>query len=212
MQNQKFKWLKQQKINNFKIKKMKVTTANPVIIDDIKVDPIDMYLSAEGNADEETYTEGDLKVTTMNPVIINDTNVSPNDYYSNYGGALGQSTQQISQLQTKLNQSPSLEEQLKAKKKGQFWNKAKGAWEKISNSPLANFALQQLAAYQAQKLGGGMDMSSQGNFTQQQQQEQVEEKKMTTTTKILLGVGGALVLGLIIYAVMSGDSKGKSTK
>jgi hypothetical protein len=28
---------------------MKITTANPVIIDDIKVDPIDMYLSAEGN-------------------------------------------------------------------------------------------------------------------------------------------------------------------
>ena len=191
---------------------MKVTTANPVIIDDIKVDPIDMYLSAEGNADEETYTEGDLKVTTMNPVIINDTNVSPKDYYSNYGGALGQSTQQISQLQTKLNQSPSLEEQLKAKKKGQFWNKAKGAWEKISNSPLANFALQQLAAYQAQKLGGGTGGGTYTNEKEKEFEKEPEKKPMSTTTKILLGVGGALVLGLIIYAVVSGDSKGKSTK
>jgi hypothetical protein len=58
----------------------------------------------------------------MNPVIINDTNVSPKDYYSNFGDVTSNAAQQMSQIQKNLNQSPSMEEQLKAKKKNDQGN------------------------------------------------------------------------------------------
>jgi hypothetical protein len=191
---------------------MKITTSNPVLIDEKKVDPIDMYLSAEGKSDEETYDTAGIKVTTMNPVIIDDKNASFEDFYSNFGGVTSSAAQQVIEAQKKISGTPSMEQQAKAKQKGQFWNKAKGAWEKISNSPAAQFALEQLATYFAQKRGGmgTNDFSSSQPITSPP--PPLDEEKMSTTTKVLLGVGGALVLGLIIYAVVSGGSKGKSNK
>lgn len=180
---------------------MKVTTNNPVIIDDIKVDPIDMYLSAEGTTEDETYNAGDIKVTTMNPVIIDEKNVSPLEYYSNVPG-----------------DEPSIQAKLDRKKKRQeFWNSAKGKWEKISNSPAAQFALQQLDTYISQKQGmsgSGDYQATDENKDKSKDTTPPEEKKMSTGAKIALGVGAALVVGLIIYAVMSGDSKdkGKTSK
>lgn len=194
---------------------MKITTINPVIIDDVQVDPIDMYLPADGNTEEETYSEGDIKITTMNPVVINDKNASPSDYYSNAGGSINDATSAALSYSKQLSDSPSMESQLKAKKRGEFWNKAKGVWEKISNSPAAQFALQQLSNYLAQKqgmaMGAGMD-SGMGSASATTPPPPPKKEKMSTGVKIALGVGGALVLGLIIYAVMSSDSKSKTTK
>lgn len=185
---------------------MKVTTSNPVIIDDVKVDPIDMYLPAEGST-EESYQAGDIKVSTINPVIIDEKNASPEDFYSNLGGVTGSAADQMQKMSQNV---PSMESQAKAKQKGQFWNKAKGAWEKISNSPAAQFALQQVATYLAQRQGGGQD-----TFTQQNQPPPPPppvDEPMKLGTKIAIGVGAALVIGLIIYAVVSGDSKAKTSK
>lgn len=187
---------------------MKVTTSNPVIIDDVKVDPIDMYIAAEGST-EESYQAGDIKVSTINPVIIDDKNVSPEDYYSNFGDATANAAQQISQF---AKNAPSMETQAKAKQRGQFWNKAKGAWEKISNSPAAQFALQQVATYLAQRQGGGQDTFAQQNQQQNEIKDENKPEPMKLGVKIAIGVGAALVIGLIIYAVASGDSKGKTSK
>ena len=132
-----------------------------------------------------------MKLTTKSPVIINGTNLSNDDLYSNATGK---------------KQAPSLDVQAEAKKKGQFWDKAKGSWQKITNSPAANFALQQIAAYQAQKqLGANMGADSGSNTPPPPPPP--KEEKMSTTTKVLLGVGAVLVVGLIIYSVTAKSKK-----
>lgn len=185
---------------------MKVTTSNPIKIDGANIEPI--YSSIE-DSKEESYRAGDIKISTINPVIVNDKHTSPEDYYSNLGGVTGSAAQQMSQITKNV---PSMETQAKAKQKGQFWNKAKGAWEKISNSPAANFALQQLAAYQAQRQGGGQDTFTQQNQQQNEIKDENKPEPMKLGVKIAIGVGAVLVIGLIIYAVASGDSKGKTSK
>ena len=193
---------------------MKITTNNPVIVDDVKVDSADMYLSADGDSNEDTYNAGGIKVTTINPVIIDDTNVSPSEYYSNVpGDEITNDSKKVDNTKDKSPQSePSVKEKLDRKqKRKEFWNNAKGKWEKISNSPAAQFALQQLQDYIIKKQGGAsQDFSAPSSDAKKP--ETPTEQPMSTTTKVLLGVGGALVLGLILYAVFSSDSKGKKTK
>lgn len=132
-----------------------------------------------------------MKVITKSPVILNGTNLSNDDLYSNAPGD---------------GVTPSLDLQASAQKKGQFWNKAKGAWEKITNSPAANFALQQVAAYQAQKQLGA-NMSPDASAVTPPAPTAPTEEKMGKGMKIALGIGAVVVVGLIIYAIMAKDKK-----
>ena len=96
---------------------MKIKTVYPVIIDNERSGTSEYLSNAAGNAPTEDYSAGDVNVTTSYPVILDGVDVSPNDYYSNADG------------------DPPMPDQAKAKQKGLFWDKTKGAWAKISNSP-----------------------------------------------------------------------------
>jgi hypothetical protein len=174
---------------------MEVKTANPVVIDNTKISTIDSIVNEPLDEVENSYDAGNLKVTTANPVIYSDANVLDDSFYSNIGG----------------DKEPSIQEKLDRKqKRKEFWNKAKGTWEKISQSPAAQFALQQLAAYQAQKQGITDGSQIQPSKEVVSSDSQAQNQSMSKTTKIVLGVAGVLVVGLIIYAVLSGDSKTKA--
>jgi hypothetical protein len=193
---------------------MKVLTSYPVIIDKERISPTDFYSSAAGDTGlpEKEYSVGGMTIKTNYPVILDETNVSPADYYSSYTGDQEKS---ISDLMAKGSNREEAIQILKlgtdtnpAANKGKFWDKVKGAWTNVKNNPAAQYAWQQAGAYIANKgaVGGG---GGGGDYTGQQQQQQQEQKPtpMSKTTKIVLIGSGVIVVGLILYAVLSGNKK-----
>jgi hypothetical protein len=184
--------------NNFNFYKMKVTTSNPVIMGGKMVSG-NGYSCAEGmnyvETPEDTYQEGDFQIQTSYPVIVDDKNLSPSEYYLN-----------LTDAELAAQKTPPMKTQVDAKKKGLFWDKVKGGWQKISSSPAAQFALQQVAAYAAQNSGAP-------TASGQQQQEVVNtdettaKKPMSTGLKVGLIIGGIAVVGLIIYSMTSKGGK-----
>lgn len=202
---------------------MKVLTSYPVIINKEKISPSDYYSCATGDTDspEKEYSVGGMTIKTNYPVIMDETNVSPLDYYSSYTGsqeksikdlmAKGSNREEAIQIlklgpDTSSSTSTSSSSTTSATK-GRFWDKVKGAWVNVKNSPAAQFALQQAGAYIANRQTGGGGTG--GDFSAQSSVAPVEPKQapMSKTTKILLISGGVVVVGLILYAVLSGDKK-----
>jgi hypothetical protein len=169
---------------------MKIKTVYPVIIDNENLGTSEYLSNASGNAPTEDYNAGDVNVQTSYPVILDGVDVSPRDYYSNSNGA-----------------EPTMPDQAAAKQKGLFWDKLKGGWSKISNSPSAQFALEKVAEYMKNKQGGNFGA---GGFTGGMPDStptplptDTTPAPMTKTTKIVLIVGGVLVVGLIILGLVS---------
>lgn len=166
---------------------MNIKTSYPVIIDNEKLSPSDYYSNAAGTSTPENYTAGDVSVTTAYPVVIDGSDVSPNDYYANADG------------------EPSMPDQAAAKQKGLFWDKTKGAWAKISNSPGAQFALEKVAEFMKMKQGGGFGGGYTGGLPDSTPTPAPApaSEPMSKTTKIVLIVGGVLVVGLVVLGLLS---------
>ena len=173
---------------------MEIKTESPVIVDNNKISTINSIVNSPIKDFENSYDAGNLKVTTANPVIYENADIALEEFYSNAPG----------------DKEPSIKEKLdrKAKRK-EFWNNAKGKWEKISKSPAAQFALQQLAQYQAQKQGIVDGSQNQTKEQITQPTTQPESQPMSKGMKITLVVAGVLVVGLIIYSVLSKSPKSK---
>lgn len=175
---------------------MKVKTSNPVMIGNKVVNGNDEFFNAEGveyvENPEDTYTEGDFKIQTSYPVIVDDKALSPKEYYLNVNGTDAKKT------------APSMDKQVDAKKKGMFWDKVKGGWQKISNSPAAQFALQQVGAYMAQNSGAPVQSAPVQSMPTPATDEPTT---MSKGVKIALIVGGVAVAGLIIYSIIGKGSK-----
>lgn len=173
---------------------MKIKTAYPVIVDNDKSRTSEYLSNAAGTSTPEDYSAGDVNVTTSYPVIVDGVDVSPRDFYSNADG------------------DPPMADQAKAKQKGLFWDKTKGAWAKISNSPSAQFALEKVAEYLKLKQGGGYTGGYTGGMpdaTPTPTPTDATPTPMTKTTKIVLIVGGVLVVGLVILGLVSKKTPAK---
>jgi hypothetical protein len=169
---------------------MNIKTPYPVIIDNEKLSPSDYYSNAAGTSTPENYTAGDISVTTAYPVVIDGTDVSSKDYYANADGA-----------------TPSMADQAAAKQKGLFWDRTKGAWSKITNSPGAQFALEKVAEYLKLKQGGGY--AGGGGYTgaipdsTPTPTPTETPQPMSKTAKIILIGGGVLVVGLVLVGIFA---------
>jgi hypothetical protein len=171
---------------------MKIKTAYPVIVENEKLDMSEYYANAAGTSTPESYSAGDVNVSTSYPVIINGSDVSPNDFYSNVD-------------------EPPMPEQVAAKQKGMFWDKVKGGWSKISNNAGAQFALEKVAEFMKMKQGGGFGGGGfgGGGFTgglpdsTPTPAPTPAAEPMSKTTKIVLVVGGVLVVGLVLVGVFA---------
>ena len=175
---------------------MKIKTVYPVIVDNERSGTSEYLSNAAGNAPTEEYRAGDMNITTSYPVIVDGVDLSPRDYYSDADGA-----------------TPSMPEQASAKQKGLFWDKVKGGWSKVSNSPGAQFALEKVAEFMKNKQGGGFGT---GGYTGGATDgtptpipTDTTPAPMTKTTKIVLIVGGVLVVGLVILGLVSKKSPAK---
>ena len=180
---------------------MEIKTSYPVIIDGQKLSSSN-YSNAAGTSEPETYTSGGLNIKTSYPVIMDDSDVSPLDYYANANGT-----------------TPGMPEQAAMKQKGLFWNKTKGAWEKISNNPGAQFALEKVAEYMKLKQSGGLTSgggtdggagggTGRGGFVPDANLNTTpDEEPMSKTTKIIIGVGIVAVLGLVGYGIFANSKK-----
>lgn len=174
---------------------MKIKTAYPVIVDSEKSRTSEYLSSAAGTSTTEDYNAGDVNVKTSYPVIVDGVDVSPRDFYSSADG------------------EPSMPEQVSARKKGLFWDKVKGGWSKVSNSPGAQFALEKVAEFMKTKQGGGFGA---GGFTGGMPDStptplptDTTPEPMSKTTKIVLIVGGVLVVGLVVLGLVSKKAPAK---
>jgi hypothetical protein len=173
---------------------MEIKTAYPIIIDGETIDPNDYYSNAAGTSQPEAYTSGDLNIQTSYPVVLDGKDVSPKDYYSNLT-------------------DPNMQEQVAMRQKGWFWDKTKGTWQKISNNPGAQFALEKIAEYMKMKQSGGFGGGgfTAGGGTGEGTKDTLPDatltdktpEPMTMTTKIIIGVGIAAVLGFVGYAIFA---------
>ena len=199
---------------------MNIKTTNPVIVDEVKVSPNDYFSNAVGDIavdyeylPTEEVTAGDIKVVTKYPIILDGSDVSPKDYYSNFWGRNKKKKTDADKLAEatenaqKTGQAPSTADQNVAKQKGLFWDNLKKSWTTFSNSEAGKMALAQVdAALTARRetrfgAGQGGGFISPDTITPEQ-----PSQPMSATTKILLIGGGLLVVGLIVYSVIS--SKG----
>ena len=176
---------------------MKIKTAYPVIVDNENSRTSEYLSSAAGTETNEDYNAGDVNVKTSYPVIVDGVDLSPRDFYSNANG------------------EPSMPEQVAAKQKGLFWDKLRGGWSKVSNSPGAQFALEKVAEFMKTKQGGGFGAGA-GGFTGGMPDStptplptDTTPAPMTRTTKIVLIVGGVLVVGLVVLGLVSKKSPAK---
>ena len=208
--------------NNIKFKEMNIKTSYPVIIDGKDISPRDYYSSVSDempvNMDfipQEEVTADGVKVMTKYPVILDGTDISPRDYYSNVGGGTyGQldlaAIAKAAEQYQKSGTSPSSKDQNKAKEKGLFWDKAKGAWQSFSNSPAGQTALQQIDAYLTARRDSKFGTSSGGGASvTTQSTADASAQPMSKGAKIALIAGGIVVAGLIVYAIVAG---GKTQK
>jgi hypothetical protein len=156
-----------------------------------------------------------LKVTTSNPIVINSDRISPQDEYLNAhgecgcgelksrigGGALDEA-QEAADTAAAASESvsePSRREQRRQAREGNFWNRAKGTWEKARDSGALDF------------IAGLLNQNRQQDTTDYSRDyTPVEREKegMKKGTKIALVVGGVALVGTIIYLVVK-NKKGK---
>lgn len=131
----------------------------------------------------ETFSAGGVTVTTANPIILNTTPESPKDYYLN------------------ADSNPTQAQADSAKKKGLTWDKVKGTWVKAEQSGLIDSLLGFFGAKQPQDT----IPTTQDNVPA----AAPTDKPMSQTTKIVIGVGVAVAAGVIIYAIVKNNKKGK---
>lgn len=192
---------------------MQVKTNNPVIVNNKKISTEDMYIPAEGNTEESNIDVGGVKVSTIYPVIVNGVDKSPREYYSAVDDIpylqpkpVVSPTQTIPTSSSTSSSSTMTKSERRKKQRENFKQKAGQAWDKVKNSPLAQYAAQSALAYIANGSNPyqNKDMGNQGVYENQLDPSKTEEDtKMKTGTKIALGVAGIVVLGLIIYAATS---------
>lgn len=162
-----------------------------------------------------------MKVVTSNPIIIDDQKVSPEDYYLNISGS--DTRDLIREFQSYANSmghTPKLTEDGmwsaqtaaaavkygkefdKQKGKGQFWDKAKGAWEKVQQSGLLQSIANLLST------GKKPDTNSMGSFDPSMNYPSVDtNKKSNNGMKIALAVGAVVLVGVIIFVAMKKKNK-----
>jgi hypothetical protein len=100
------------------------------------------------------------------------------------------------------NTNPTPNQVADAKKKGLFWDKVKGGWVYAKESGILDwvgnlFGLQPPPAFQPTGAGAGVTAGGGGGAVVTDD----TNKGMSKTTKTLLYVGGALVLGFVIYTI-----------
>ncbi len=98
---------------------------------------------------------------------------------------------------------PSASEQDAKAKEGKFWNVLKGGWESFSKSTSGQIILDSATNYISNKLGGNLGVEQGGGGVDDTPPAPPADEPMSKTTKYALIGGGVLLVGIILYSVLS---------
>ena len=211
---------------------MEVKTINPILVNPEDAN-VNGYLGGKlvnvdlkGKAQDVNL--GDFVVKGTNPVFIGDKEASRNEFlfaepievdgetltpmdewlYSNLTGeerrkqrADRKAAREKANTTTPGNGEPSAAEQDAKAKEGKFWNVLKGGWDSFSKSSSGQIILDSATNYIANKFGGNTG-GQPGPETTPPAPAPTDEP-MSQTTKIALIGGGVLLVGIILYNVLS---------
>ncbi len=153
------------------------------------------------------------------PVMLGDETLTPNDeyLYSNLTAEERQGRKQERKIsreaarkvaREKANQTapgkgePTAAEQDAKAKEGKFWNVLKGGFESFKTSPSGQIILDSATNYLSNKLGGN-SFSQPGGDVAAPPADEPKAEPMSKTTKYVLIGGGVLLVGVILYNVLS---------
>lgn len=181
--------------------------------------------------DSQDINVGDFVVKGTNPVFVNDKEASRNEFlfaepvmlgnetltpndeymYSNLTAEERRARKQerrISRANANKtspgNGEPTKEEQDSKAKEGKFWNVLKGGWDSFSKSSSGQIILDSATNYIANKFGGntGAEQGGGGGADDTPPAPPADEPMSKTTKYALIG-GGVLLVGIILYSVLS---------
>ena len=176
---------------------------------------------------------GDFVVKGTNPVFVGDKEASRNEFlfaepveldgetltpmdeflYSNAEGDSKKEQRRINRearrkaAREKANQTtpgngePTAAQQDAKAKEGKFWNVLKGGWETFSKSSSGQVILDSATNYISNKFGGNPNTQGGTDLTPPPPAPTAEP--MSQTMKIVLIGGGVLLVGVILYNVLS---------
>jgi hypothetical protein len=167
-------------------------------------------------------TDGDGVLTPMDEYLYSERNFSEGSIgfgeFENWGDVFSNASGKRQQRQfnraerqkarDKANQTspgkgePSASEQDEKAKEGKFWNVLKGGWEGFTKSPSGQVILDSATNYISNKLGGNSFSQPGGDFSAPPVDEPKAEPMSKTTKYVLIG-GGVLLVGVILYNVLS---------
>jgi hypothetical protein len=180
--------------------------------------------------DSQDINVGDFVVKGTNPVFVNDKEASRNEFlfaepvmlgnatltpndeymYSNLTAEERRARKQERRIsRATANKTspgkgePTAEEQDKKAKEGKFWNVLKGGWEGFSKSQSGQIILDSATNYISNKLGGNLGAEQGGGGVDDTPPAPPADEPMSKTTKYALIGGGVLLVGIILYSVLS---------
>lgn len=147
------------------------------------------------------------------PVMYGDETLTPNDeyLYSNLTAEERKARKQERRIsRATANKTspgkgePSAAEQDAKAKEGKFWNVLKGGWEGFTKSPSGQVILDSATNYISNKLGGNSfsQPGAEGDGSTPPAGPPADEPMSKTTKYALIG-GGVLLVGIILYSVLS---------
>jgi hypothetical protein len=174
-----------------------VKGTNPVFLD-----------NTEASRNEFLYSE---------PVVLDGETLTPNDefLYSSVEGdrkakrqgrrANRKTTATMAEIQANLQDvpgGPTKGEQEAKLKEGKFWNGVKGGWDSFKTSPSGQILIDSVTNYLSNKLGGN-SFSQPGGDVSAPPADAPKSEPMSPTMKYVLIGGGVLLVGVILYNVLS---------
>lgn len=188
---------------------MKVITRYPVYINRTRVNNNSMYLSVDGSSSKSEVQAFQDWLDMKHPGWVLGKNLNKGSGYGNFGPATSSAwgkysteytafiTPTTTTTQTTTTQTttePTSQKKDEMKKKGFNWDKAKGTWTKAKDSGLIDNLLglfgKDKPTEQAPQEGGGPSVTPPPTD---------DKKGMSKGMKIGLAVGGALLLGTVLY-------------
>jgi hypothetical protein len=151
------------------------------------------------------------------PVMFGDETLTPNDEFL-YSSAEGdrkakrqgrkanrKTTATMAEIQANLQDipgGPTKGEQEAKLKEGKFWNGVKGGWDSFKTSPSGQILIDSVTNYLSNKLGGNSFSQPGGDFSAPPADAPKSEPMSPTMKYVLIG-GGVLLVGVILYNVLS---------
>ena len=212
---------------------MEVKTINPILVNPQDPNVNGYVGSSSVNIDLQGQSQdvnvGDFVVKGSNPVFVGNQEASRNEFLYSEPVMLGDETltpndeylysnltaeeRQARRQERKISRAtanktspgkgePTKEEQDAKAKEGKFWNVLKGGWESFTKSPSGQVILDSATNYISNRLGGN-SFSQPGGDVPAPPADEPKAEPMSKTTKYVLIGGGVLLVGVILYNVLS---------